>query len=412
MEHDPGLGNARGFRSIGFSEKVRKCLDRAGNGDFTMDRADPSDLVPLLAEARRMLTLASAEAIERIRQHNPDCIRIIRRPDDTRPLGLIAYLPLNAAGLEALIAGRLDGLAPDPAHVAQAGEHPEALYLWLVYLPGALARVIGIVARAFDELAPDGCPVFSRAVNAHAERLNRTIGFIDARLFYPECKPGLLVVFPRGEPTPRTPTAPVVRIARTFEEIAQVMAVRASTYIAEQFCLYSEEFDGNDFCATHFLGSIGDDPAGCIRVRFFSGFAKLERLAVRTEYRNSRMAFALVKAAIAHCRLKGYRTLYGHSRLDLVRFWRLFGFRECEGRPDFAFANVRYRELYCTLDPDPQAVAITSDPMVLIRPEGAWDRPGPLDLSLSERDPARRERLLARTRTVGGANIARSQPQG
>lgn len=398
-----------GFQSIGFTAKVRKCLERARRDNLVMEVGSDAEVATLVARARAELKLADQGAIERIRMHNPETLRVIREAGSDQPLGLFAYLPLNPNGVAALATGGFDGLSPDVAHIARAGEHPEAIYLWLVYLPGALARTIGVVAHAFDQVAPEGCPVFSRAVNDHAERLNRSMGFLDARQFYPQCRPGLLVVFPEKEPARIVSPKPVLRIARTFEDMAQILSIRAATYLAEQFCLYSEEFDGNDFCATHIIGSVGGDPAGCIRMRFFAGFAKIERLAVRAEYRNSRLAFELARAAVSHCRQKGYRTLYGHSRLDLVKFWKIFGFREREDNPDFSFANIRYRELFCELDEEPGAIGLDSGPMVLIRPEGEWNRLGPLDRSLSERDPARRQRMINRVRTVGRADIAKRQ---
>ena len=75
-----------------------------------------------------------------------------------------------------------------------------------------------------------------------------------------------------------------VRIARTFDDILMVYSVRSAVYIAEQECPFAEEFDGNDLCATHFIGFIKGEPAGCIRVRFFHDFVKLERLAVLKQF--------------------------------------------------------------------------------------------------------------------------------
>ena len=295
-------------------------------------------------------------------------------------------------------------MSPDPECLVKPNETPEAVYLWLVYLPNALAQSIGVIAKAFDELVPESCPVFSKAVNDHAERLNRSMGFISANQVYPDAGPDLLVIFPERELPKGKPVDPyAITIVRTFEDMFKVLAMRSATYLAEQFCYFNEEFDGNDFCATHFLGHIDGDPAGCVRIRFFGDFAKIERLAVRSEYRNSKLAFALARRAVEHCRMKGYRTIYGHSRLDLVRFWRVFGFREMESDA-FSFANIQYRELVLHTAPIPGAIGLDSGPMVIIRPEAAWDRPGPLDISASEDDP-RRHALIAETlRTVNGTD--------
>jgi predicted GNAT family N-acyltransferase len=408
MQFEPHLNEAASFRNIRFSSKVQKCLDRALRLDLSFSRATEKAFNPLLASAREEMAIASDEVILALFEKNAEIIRIASSKKSNQAcLGLFAYLPLNGLGLSALIDGTLNGLEPRPEWICEAGVEPQAIYLWLVYMPGALGQAIGVIAKAFDELVPNGCAVFSRAVNDHAARLNRTMGFLDAKEFYPGCSDGLLVVFPQKEPAAPPKPESSVRLARNFEDMFQVLSIRSATYLAEQFCYHSEEFDGNDFCAAHMLGSIDGDPAGCIRMRFFSGFAKIERLAVRSEYRNSRMAYELVRAAIDHCKQKGFTRLYGHSRLDLVRFWRVFGFKERNERADFTFANVKYRELIAEFDDSTDAISIDSPPMVIIRPEGAWNVPGPLDISASERDPRRRAMLLAKTRTVSGQNVAK-----
>jgi predicted GNAT family N-acyltransferase len=406
MEQPLSSSKTDAFRKIGFADKVRKCVDRGAKSGLSFRIAGLDDLSDLMAAARAEITLASDDAIAQLLAVNPDILRAVYRDQpEHRRLGMFAYLPLNAAGVSALIGGQFSGLAPNPAWICKPDETPDAIYLWLVYLPNSLARSMAVIARAFDELVPDSCPVFSKAVNDHAERLNRSMGFIEASTIYPDADPALLVIFPERElPRPQKKPQYRIEIARTFEDMFKAMAIRSATYLAEQYCYFSEEYDGNDFCATHFIGYIGDDPAGCVRVRFFADFAKVERLAVRSEYRNSKLAFALARRAVDHCFAKGYRTIYGHSREDLVRFWRVFGFREMEGRTAFSFANIRYCELILERDAKAQAVSLDSGPMVIIRPEGAWDRPGPLDISASEHDPQRRSMIGNRLRTVNGAD--------
>ena len=172
-------------------------------------------------------------------------------------------------------------------------------------------------------------------------------------------------------------------VARSLEDLARVIALRAAVYMAEQACPYEEEFDGNDLSATHLIGYVGDEPAGCLRIRFFADFAKIERLAVRAEYRNTRMAFALVRAGIELARVKGYRRLYGHAQKRLVGFWSRFGFRVFEGAQELVFSDFDYIEMLLEAEPHPQAIGIGVDPYVIIRPEGRWHRAGALDRSRS-----------------------------
>jgi predicted GNAT family N-acyltransferase len=400
------LSPKRGFREIAFSQKVSRCVDRPPAPGQSFVAVNWSKCQPLLEIARREVTLASDSIIQAIMAKNPDVMRATVGGINAEPTGLFIYLPLNAVGTDRLVRGTFDGLAPHPEWITGPGETPEAIYLWFVYMPGKLGRMMTQIASAFDELVPGSCTVFSKAVTVESGRLQKQMGFMQASAFYPECAEDLLVVFPEKDIAPVAKPVLGVTMARSVEDIFKVFSVRSATYIAEQFCLYSEEFDGNDFCATHFLGTIDGDAAGCIRIRFFDGFAKIERLAVRAEYRNSRLAFKLVRAAIEHCRMKGYRRIYGHSRLDLVKFWSIFGFRPMAGRDSFAFANVKYVEILWDHDSHPDAITLNAPPMVVIRPEGAWDRPGPLDISKCETDPRRKHLLASRTRTVNRERIS------
>ncbi len=182
-------------------------------------------------------------------------------------------------------------------------------------------------------------------------------------------------------PVARSNRRAEVRIARGFDDLLMVYTVRASVYMAEQDCPFAEEFDGNDQCATHFIGFVQGEPAGCLRARFFSDFVKLERLAVRRSFRRSTLAFDLVRAGIDFARRKGYSRIYGHSREGLDSFWARFGARPLPDREEFVFSDYRYREMVIDLEPIADPITINSGPMLILRPEGDWDRPGVLEQS-------------------------------
>ena len=348
-------------------------------------RADWNRIEPWLDRARNDIALADEQAIKSVLRSNPEAIRIIEDKRNATEKGLFCYLPLNELGAMAIVSGAFSGASPSPEHLSQAGETPVAIYIWLIYAPGQLVLSIGAIGELVAELAPRGCPFFSRAVTSHAERLNRTLGFIPARDIYPGAPEWLLASLPEREMNGRVSTTGrseiEVRSVRTLDELARVYAVRTAVYMAEQLCRHDEEFDGNDLCATHLLGLVDGDAAGCARLRWFGDFAKLERVAVRPEYRRTRLAYKLARAALDHCRFKGFTRVYGHSRADLVPFWKIFGFRPIKGRPAFSFANVEYREIVVDLDPAENAIRFGSHPMVTIRQEGRWDKLGPLELS-------------------------------
>ena len=172
-----------------------------------------------------------------------------------------------------------------------------------------------------------------------------------------------------------------VTVARTFEDMLRVASLRSAVYIGEQECPYEEEFDGNDFSATHLLGYVGNEPAGCFRIRYFADFAKVERLAVRKEFRRTRLAFQLVRAGLKLCQKKGYTRIYGHAQKRLLNFWLRQGFKPVEGGKEFVFSDFDYIEIVAHLDPDPESITMAADPYVLIRPEGRWHVAGILERS-------------------------------
>lgn len=406
MLHERSASHNKGVRQIGFSEKIWRCLERSERNSLVLKSGTYDEMVPILNEARKFIKLADGSVISAILDKFPKALQIASdNQSDLHGEGIVALLPLNELGLAAIIDGSFLGAKAKPEWIIEPGEQPSAVYVWLVHMPGSFGRLLGAFATALEPYLREPVPIFTRPVNDHAVRLQRTSGFLMARDFYPDCPPDLRVALPERPIEARKAPKLEVAIARSIEEIFQVFSVRSATYIAEQFCLYSEEFDGNDFCATQLLGKVDGDAAGCVRLRFFDGFAKLERLAVRAEYRQSRLAFQLVRAAINHCRKKGYRKVLGHSRLDLVRFWRVFGFKVIESRPPFSFANVQYVEIMLDMEADHDAISVNADPMVIIRPEGAWDRPGPFDLSASALDPRRKKLLAERTRTIRRQNI-------
>ena len=142
-----------------------------------------------------------------------------------------------------------------------------------------------------------------------------------------------------------------------------------------------EEFDGNDLVAAHFIGFVGREPAGCLRVRFFGEFAKVERLAVRHQFRRSRVSFKLVQASVEYVKRKGFRKIYGQAQDRLVDFWAHFGAKPLGHNRKITFSDFSYTEMVLDIEPGPDAITLDSDPYVIIRPEGDWDRPGVLDLS-------------------------------
>jgi predicted GNAT family N-acyltransferase len=174
-----------------------------------------------------------------------------------------------------------------------------------------------------------------------------------------------------------------VSVAHTLDEVMQAIAIRSMVYMGEQLCPYEEEVDGNDFAgATHLIARVGKQPVGVVRMRWFCGFAKLERFTVVPAYRGGSVPRVLLDAAFELAAQKGYRKVMGHTQKRLAPVLMRYGrVKVRKNRPSFTFSDHEYVETERDLEPPEGAVSMDSDPLVLLRPEGAWDRPGVLDRS-------------------------------
>lgn len=357
-------------------------------------------LDPVLSRARMDLPgLAESDAVYRVMSHNPDSVWAISKRQGfnaAAPIidGFMAFLMLNKEGLRQLLAGTFDASNPDLKLLTPQNCKPAGIYAWATWARNGL---VAGVPLAFDKMwtrTYQDADFYARAVTQYGQRLLETFGFKRGAVFEGLFNPDLHSLRRRCEAEVNPPSYDryqgkasgkeiAVTMARSIEDIMRVVSVRSAVYIGEQECPFLEEFEGNDFCSTHLIGYVGNEPAGCIRIRYFADFAKIERLAVRKEFRKTRLSFHLVRAAIDLCRIKGYQRLYGHAQKRLVNFWSRFGFELFEGGKELVFSDFDYVEMQLRTERHPTAITIGIDPYVTIRPEGRWHIPGILEDSKS-----------------------------
>jgi predicted GNAT family N-acyltransferase len=380
----------------------------ARHGKYKLDELDPTRIakhlvsfqpneqviIDILATARLSIPgIAETEEALKVVRFNPFCVMALARKskyDPAAPLaeGFVASLPLNALGLKLLALGTFNATSPDLRLLAKPDERPAGLYMWGVYAPGPLAAGIALFMERVSGPQYAGVSLYSRPNTEVGRRYNEVLGLTQGVIVDGIDAPNIWI-FPRSPQPPLydsyVPKSGAknigVTVARNFDDLMRVAAIRNAVYIGEQECPYDEEYDGNDFSATHLIAYMGDEPAGCLRLRFFADFAKFERVAVRKEYRKSRVAIRLIQAGLQLCQKKGYRRVIGHAQTRLTSFWTRFGFHPFEGREHFAFSDYDYVEMVAELNPDPDAIAITTDPYAVIRPEGRWHTPGILERS-------------------------------
>jgi predicted GNAT family N-acyltransferase len=358
------------------------------------------DLGPLMNRAKIDLPgLASEEAVLRVMAHNPDTVWGIARREkyaggESGPEGFIGFLMLNEEGLRHLIAGTFDASDPDKDLLCAQHERPAGVYLWAMW---ARNKLVAGIPLAFEKMWTPlykDADLYARAVTQDGKRLLETMGFSPGATFENLANSSLHSLCRSDLNAADVPSydrynghspakAIAVTVARSIEDLMRVISIRSAVYIGEQECPYLEEFDGNDFSSTHLLGYVGNEPAACLRIRYFADFAKIERLAVRKEFRKKRVSLPLVEAAINLCQAKGYQRLYGHAQKRLVKFWSQFGFETFPGGQELIFSDFDYVEMQMVTARRPNAISIGIDPYLILRPEGRWHRPGILEQSRS-----------------------------
>ena len=329
--------------------------------------------------------LAAEDTLRGIRACNADSLWGIFKAEldgQTRMIGFCAFLILNPRGASALLDRRLDLHAIDLGMIAAGPDSAEVLYVWGILARGISSTIVGLINEVMVKKYR-GRPLYATAATDAGLKFMRKSGYVP---IVAECS-GLGALHRRVGPRVDLPLEPkakrhvlkVVPVA-TADEFEKAMAIR-HVFLSEQNCPFEEEFDGNDRTGTVFLGFVDGEPAATVRVRYFAGFFKLERLAVLPRFRRTRIAWEIVQVAVDFCRRKGYTRGFGHAQKRFEKFWNKFGFKRTERNLTLNFSDHEYIEMYGDLDPHERALTMESDPYLMIRPEGRWDEPGILERS-------------------------------
>jgi predicted GNAT family N-acyltransferase len=134
---------------------------------------------------------------------------------------------------------------------------------------------------------------------------------------------------------------PTFRIVRSLDELIKAYVVRGIVFVDEQGVRYREEMDEHEQSAVHILGEIDGEPIAAARIRFIGAFAKLERMAVRREYRRRGYGSALLRFALDEARRRGFTKFKLHAQTAAEPFYARHGF---QGRGDtFSEADIEHR---------------------------------------------------------------------
>lgn len=171
-----------------------------------------------------------------------------------------------------------------------------------------------------------------------------------------------------------------IKLASTSDELMQCYMLRAAVFMGEQACPYGEEFDGNDYTASHVIMYVDGEPAGSMRLRWFQSFCKFERCVVLRPFRGLGIHHEINAWCKEFARRKGYTKVYLHLQRRHMPMMEKEGFRRVDDRV-FNFSDHEYYAVYCELEPVAGAVKLDTEPMVMNRPEDRLDALGILEKS-------------------------------
>lgn len=107
-------------------------------------------------------------------------------------------------------------------------------------------------------------------------------------------------------------------------------AIRKEVFVEEQQVPQDEEYDQYEPTSRHFLALVDGFPAGTARWRYTEKGIKLERFAVRKEFRGKGVGKALVQAVLDDVAAQpesAGKLCYMHAQISAMPLYAPFGFQ-------------------------------------------------------------------------------------
>jgi len=117
------------------------------------------------------------------------------------------------------------------------------------------------------------------------------------------------------------------KIVQSLDDLIKVFIIRGIVFMDEQAVPYSIEMDKHEYSALHILGEIDGEPVAAGRLRFIKDWAKLERIAVRKDYRKRGYGHDIVEFMLSIARERGYHKFKMHAQSHLREYYGAHGFK-------------------------------------------------------------------------------------
>jgi len=165
-----------------------------------------------------------------------------------------------------------------------------------------------------------------------------------------------------------------ITIVSSDQDYSDAMSVRRKVFVDENHIPAEHEFDGNDHSSTHVLARHKDKPVGTMRIRYFNGFVKFERMCVLPPYRKSDISEQIMQAGMSFAAQKGYEKVYGICKQELLSRWKKDGFEEIPGAAPTHQNGMTLIPICCSLPPAENVLTMQTPPEILNAREGQWDQ--------------------------------------
>ena len=110
-------------------------------------------------------------------------------------------------------------------------------------------------------------------------------------------------------------------------DFAICMAIRMEVFVFEQDVPADIEWDAFDRTSTHFFARADGKPVATARLRDDNGIAKIERMAVRKDYRGKGVGDAMLLHVMEHARTKNYKEARLSAQDHAIPFYEKLGFK-------------------------------------------------------------------------------------
>jgi len=107
----------------------------------------------------------------------------------------------------------------------------------------------------------------------------------------------------------------------------KAFAIRCIVFCGEQGVPYHIERDEFEESAVHIVGELEGEPVAAGRLRYFTEYAKLERIAVLKPYRGRGIGSELTRFLISVAQASGYSRYRMNAQVQLESFYEKLGFR-------------------------------------------------------------------------------------